>query len=284
MFVTLSTNFRRIALLGAASVAFFTLTVGASPADASEGSPPSLAAPASTAQASDPLDPETEELVAAVTDWADLEARVARDGSVRVVVELDPGVRSRSRTEHLTNLTRTQDRLLGEFAGKQLRGLNAIEGSPIVAFAADSQDLARLRRSKAVRSVTVDEVHDSAATVSHGSQSGVQIQKWWDFKQIGADWANSNGYSGSGQSVVVIDSGVDRGHSWLSGRVTTEACFATNTNGTGACPGGSYYSYNTSSSGVPGSAAPCTYSGSCAHGTHVAHTAAEPGTPEELVL
>jgi len=226
------------------------------------------------AEPADPVDIAIEEPVASTTDWADLEARASRDGVVKVVVELEPGVRGRSKTEHLSNLTRTRDRLLGELAGKQLRNLNTVEGSPIVAFAADAKDLARLRRSKAVRSVTVDEVHSSAATVNHGFQSGVQIQQWWDIKQISSDWTNANGYTGRGQSVVVIDTGVDRSHSWLSGWVTTEACFATNTNGTGACPGGSYYSYNTSPYGVSGAAAPCTYHGSCAHGTHVAHTAA----------
>jgi len=255
-------------------VAVLALAFGVSVASAGEVSPPPLPAPPVSSQAPDSGDPVIEEPVPGETDWAELEARAERDGSVKVVVELEPGSAARSAAAHLANLTRARDKLIGEFSGKRMEGLNAIEGSPIVAFAADSKDLARLHRSRFVRSVTVDEVHESAGTVSNGSQSGVQIQNWWDFKQIGADWANTNGYTGRGQSVVVIDTGVDRNHGWLSGRVTTEACFATFTNGSGACPGGSTSSYNTSPYGVTGAAAPCTYNYSCAHGTHVAHTAA----------
>src|SRR4029079_19226575 len=67
---------------------------------------------------------------------------------------------------------------------------------------------------------------------------------------------------------------VDRSNAWLSSRVKTEACFATNTNGTGACPNGLTYDYNTTVAGVTGAAANCTYNVVCGHGTHVAHTAA----------
>jgi subtilisin family serine protease len=54
----------------------------------------------------------------------------------------------------------------------------------------------------------------------------------------------------------------------LAGKVVSEACFATNANGTGACPNGSTQQYGV------GAAAPCRFSYDCAHGTHTAHTAA----------
>src|SRR5690349_12317032 len=110
-----------------------------------------------------------------------------------------------------------------------LQDLPVIEGRTYaracVAFTADSRDLARLQASKAVRSVTVNHEYGLAGTSPNGAQDAVQLPKWWDYKRIGADWANNNGYTGHGQSVVVIDTGVDRSHPWLSGHVTTEACF-----------------------------------------------------------
>lgn len=213
--------------------------------------------------------------VPTTTEWKTLEARASRDGSVRVLAELDPGTTASTKGAQLALFAHARARLLSEFGGaRQMRHLNAVAGSPIVAFAANVSDLAKLRTSKNVRSVVVDGIHDLAGTSSNGAQRGVQIANWWDYARMGADWANNNGYTGSGQRVVVIDTGVDRNHPWLSGHVATEACFATNTDGSGACPNGLTYDYSTSSAGVPGAAAYCTYSVECAHGTHVAHTAA----------
>jgi len=262
----------RILLLVACVAAAFAL-VGAASASAGDPLPPNSPAPAGDPAQVD-LPDEVEQPVDIQTDWDGLFARADRDGSVRVVVALEPGRSDHSKAEHLANLTKTRDKLLGEFKDKPMKDANAIEGSPIVAFEADRKDLSKLQHSKFVRNVTVDESHEMSGTVSNGAANGVQLTKWWDYTRIGADWANNNGYTGRGQAVVVIDSGVDRSNGWLSGKVTTEACFATNTNGTGACPNGSTYSYNTTSAGVTGAATPCTYASGCAHGTHVAHTAA----------
>lgn len=66
------------------------------------------------------------------------------------------------------------------------------------------------------------------------------------------------GYTGKGQTVAVIDSGIDRFHPLLTGKVVSEACYTNR-----ACPGGS------SSSTAANSARPCSAS-DCKHGTHVA--------------
>jgi subtilisin family serine protease len=250
-----------------AAVACLGLSAGAASAAQASTSPHGGAAAWPTFRA--------EQLVPASTDWARLQERAARAGSVNVVVELNPGTPAATKGVQLAQFAQARGRLLLDFGGRaRMRHLSAVPGSPIVAFTADSHDLARLRASKAVRSVTVNHVYGLAGTSPNGAQPGVQIKNWWDYYQIGADWANNNGYTGRGQAVVVIDTGVDRSHPWLSGHVTTEACFATYTNGTGACPNGSYYDYSTTSSGVTGAAAYCTYSPECAHGTHVAQTAA----------
>ena len=84
-----------------------------------------------------------------------------------------------------------------------------------------------------------------------------------------ADVARANGWNGTGQVVAVIDSGVDRTNPYLAGDVVAEACYSTNAIGytAGGCPNGRNVQTGT------GAAAPCLYAG-CAHGTHVAHTAA----------
>jgi subtilisin family serine protease len=80
-------------------------------------------------------------------------------------------------------------------------------------------------------------------------------------------WANR--FTGSGQTVAVLDTGVDSSHPFLGGRVTEEACYSLTSN----CPNGS-----TTQTG-PGSGVNCTYAASgCRHGTHVAGIAAGQGS------
>ena len=85
-------------------------------------------------------------------------------------------------------------------------------------------------------------------------------------------WAN--GFTGSGQVVAVLDTGVDSAHPFLAGKVVEEACFTSNrVAGSGNCPNG------TSTQTGPGSGVPCTYAPSgCRHGTHVAGIAAGRGS------
>jgi subtilisin family serine protease len=126
-----------------------------------------------------------------------------------------------------------------------------------------------------VQEVFADRTFDQAATTTHGGGAGVQLKNWWHQTQLGMPWLASKGWNGQGQTIVVIDSGVDKTHPWLAGRVINEACFSTNSNGTGACNNGSTYQYSAAAGGVAGSAAPCTHNAhACSHGTHVAHIAA----------
>ena len=84
---------------------------------------------------------------------------------------------------------------------------------------------------------------------------------------IRADQAHQLAFNGAGWTVAVLDTGVDKNHPALQGRVVSEACFST-TNGasgfTSLCPGGQ--DSTASNSGLH-----CANNISgCDHGTHVA--------------
>ncbi|MFO1431212.1 MAG: putative Ig domain-containing protein [Candidatus Competibacteraceae bacterium] len=101
---------------------------------------------------------------------------------------------------------------------------------------------------------------------------------------IGAPAVWSAGYSGQNQAVAILDTGVDKSHSFLAGKVIAEACFSTtgSDGGGGAATGATvaaeqYFTLcpNGMQSQIgPGAGINCTGYGSCSHGTHVAGIAA----------
>lgn len=75
------------------------------------------------------------------------------------------------------------------------------------------------------------------------------------------------GLFGVGQTVAILDTGVEKTHPFLMGKVVSEACYSTNNADLSSerpvCPGG------VTNSTAPGSGVNCAISG-CDHGTHVA--------------
>ena len=119
---------------------------------------------------------------------------------------------------------------------------------------ADAAALERLRRDPSVAAITPDrELRPALAETT---------------EQIHAESAWAGGLTGAGQTIVVVDTGVDAAHPMLSGKVVGEACFTDATGGGGgACPNDQPSQLGT------GAAAPCV-GGGCDHGTHVASIAA----------
>ncbi len=93
---------------------------------------------------------------------------------------------------------------------------------------------------------------------------------------IHANDAWAAGYTGTGWAVALLDTGVDKSHPFLGGRVISEACYSTTSsayNTTSVCPGG------VSASTAVGSGVNCPSSlPGCDHGTHVAGIAVGQGT------
>ncbi len=132
---------------------------------------------------------------------------------------------------------------------------------PLATATVDEDGLLRLADLDHVRRVWRDEVRWPQLTET--------------IPAIGAPLVWSSGSRGRGQTIAVLDTGVDATHPMLAGRVIAEACFSTTDLGfraTSLCPLGRDYKEGA------GSAAPCALWG-CEHGTHVAGIAAGGGSP-----
>jgi subtilisin len=123
----------------------------------------------------------------------------------------------------------------------------------------------------------VDET-DLTTLAAHPEVTGIEIDRAdrptlaESTALIGAPHAWTNGFTGSGWTIAVLDTGVDAAHPFLAGKVVSDACYSSTVTAqsTSVCPGGA------SSSTTPGSAMPCAVAG-CDHGTHVAGIAAGSG-------
>ncbi|MGH9803364.1 MAG: S8 family serine peptidase, partial [Blastocatellia bacterium] len=154
------------------------------------------------------------------------------------------------------NIYRVQEGLLSRLTGYSGSSVKRFETIPFLAMEVTPEGLESLRTSPDVVSIEED------AWLSPLLIDSTQI--------IGATAAWASGFTGSGQSVAVLDTGVDKTHSFLSGKVTSEACYSSNsTISTSVCPGGVTESTATGS----GVNCPPNVVG-CEHGTHVAGIAA----------
>ena len=198
--------------------------------------------------------------------FAELIEKAVRKGAARVIV----GLRGDFQTEGLLSenslgeqrrkIKDEQNNFLNRH-GARLNKVKKFEFIPFVAFEADPAALQQLKSDEQIESLEEDAL--AAPTLAEST------------RQTGATNAWSMGFSGSGQTVAVLDTGVDKNHSFLSGKVVSEACYSTNYaagNATSVCPNGV-------NSVETGSGVNCasTISG-CSHGTHVAGIVAGRGT------
>lgn len=126
------------------------------------------------------------------------------------------------------------------------------ETIPYLVMTVDEWMLAKIKENSKVASIQLDEM--------------IPLSLAQSVPLVGADKAWAKGYSGSGYAVAVLDTGVDKTHSMLSGKVIAEACYSTTGSQTqSVCPNGS-----NSQIGA-GAGVPCSSSlTGCYHGTHVA--------------
>lgn len=152
-----------------------------------------------------------------------------------------------------------QQALLDRMAPYGVTGVKMYEYIPFIALTVDSHAaLAALYADPDVTSIEED-----ALLAPLLAESIPLIQ---------APEAHSLFYTGAGKTIAILDTGVDKNHPALTGKVVSEACYSSDDLFgplSPTCPNGA------TSSVAPNSGLPCpsNYTG-CDHGTHVAHIAA----------
>ncbi|MGQ0658685.1 MAG: S8 family serine peptidase [Chromatiales bacterium] len=186
---------------------------------------------------------------------------------VRVIVRLQVPFAAEGRlarpkavTDQRLSIARTQDSLLRRLQSHAMVSVKRFKYSPYCAMEVEAAALEALRASPEVADIIED------VAVPPLLQNSVP--------HIGANQAWVQGYSGTGQSVAILDTGVDRSHSFLSGKVVAEACFSTTyafDSASSLCPNGADQQIGN------GAGVNCSGVFGCEHGTHVAGIAAGRG-------
>jgi subtilisin family serine protease len=188
------------------------------------------------------------------------------DGNVRVIVRLSEpftpeGILSApaSINTQRSAIAMRQDRLLSEMTGQKVSALKRFKYIPYIALETDSRGLSALYASNNVEGVYEDKL---SSPLLPQSVPLIQGNQAWNA-----------GFTGAGQTVAILDTGVERGHPFFTGKIVYEACYSTN--GTGSvsfCPNGQDEQIGTGA----GADCPSSVNG-CGHGTHVAGIAAGKG-------
>lgn len=197
-------------------------------------------------------------------------AKVQKAGSVRVIIRLDTSFQPEGQLSGSTavagqkaRIASVQTRLQQEVSEHNVRGIKRFKHIPYSAMAVDPDALDALIAHPLVLSIEEDKLIPATLTES--------------VPLIKADQAWGLGYTGSGWTVAILDSGVDKTHSFFPvGKVVAEACFSTTDagqNATTVCPN-SQSSQTGAGAGIQCGGANGTDINGCQHGTHVAGIAA----------
>ena len=200
--------------------------------------------------------------------FRELRLKVAETGMVPVLIRLRAPFRRESDLNSEVEVSgqrefinRVQNQVITNLFGYDPASIKQYECIPYLAVRVNSIGLEWLNYSTQVIDISEDQVSEPLLTES--------------VRRIGGEAAWNLGYTGAGQTIAIIDNGVDSNHPFLEGKVMAEACFSTNFPLFGAssiCPGG------VSATTATNSALPCTIENSgCDHGTKVAGIAAGRG-------
>jgi subtilisin family serine protease len=191
----------------------------------------------------------------------DVAAALNRDGNVRVIIGLPVTVvpegllQAAERLQQRNALAAAQSALENAIARFGARNFKRFRIVPAIAAEVDAASLDSLTRRADVSYVELDALAEPTLAESTAI--------------IGAPAVWASGVTGAGQTVAILDTGVDRAHPFLGGRVVAEACYSTTQTGISQ-------SVCSVESG-PGAAVPCGLA-ACLHGTHVAGIAAGSGS------
>jgi subtilisin family serine protease len=203
-------------------------------------------------------------------DISTLIAKAQAQGRVRVIVGLrlatykpEGRLDVRAAQAQRASIAQAQNALLNQLAAHNARVTRRFTTIPYLALEVNANALQALANIANVTNIREDKPRAPSL-----AESTIVV---------GATSAWTSGYTGTGQVVAILDTGVDSAHPFLAGKVVSEACYSTNDSSWGSssvCPGG------VTESTAPGSGTYCNLSiAGCYHGTHVAGIAAgrDPG-------
>ncbi|MDH5679202.1 MAG: S8 family serine peptidase, partial [Nitrospinota bacterium] len=195
------------------------------------------------------------------------QARAAAGDKVKVIVGIKTGftppghLTAEAEAAQEAAIARDQDTVLNSLGGADHSHVKKYQFIPYMALSVNQNALNGLSRHPMVGSVTED-----MAVQANLAQSVPLIQ---------GDLAWNAGFTGAGQTVAILDTGVSKTHPFLSGKVVSEACYSYHDIANGyatTCPNGSQAQVGA------GSGVNCNLAyGGCDHGTHVAGIAAGNG-------
>lgn len=193
-------------------------------------------------------------------DFNNLLSEAQEKGAVRIIVGFrlddyrpDADLSFSDQREQRGEIKQTQEELINRLNGFGISEVKAFKYIPFLAMEVTAEALAELRKSPEINYLQKDEERAPLLPQS------IPI--------IGANTVAAGGWTGTGWTVAVLDSGVDKTHPFFNNRVVSEACYSAAGAGmSSACPGG------VTASTAAGSGVHCNVSqvASCTHGTHVA--------------
>jgi subtilisin family serine protease len=198
----------------------------------------------------------------------ELQTKAQSQGGIRVIVQLSQidtqlrGINTSQFEQRKQRITAVQDRIVNQLSTQRVFATKKFREIPFMVIETDAPGFSQLAKLTDVASIIEDKI------VPPSLADSVPL--------IGADIAQNLDYSGVGQAVAILDTGVQTDHPFFQGRVTYEACFSTTStvnNSTTLCPSG------LESEIGPGSGINCDNAiAQCFHGTHVAGIAAGGGS------
>ncbi len=194
-----------------------------------------------------------------------LMAKANKDGSVRIIVRVKTGkafrpmaeIASASAMTQMNEISSAQKATLRDVAGHKVSNSHNFRYTPHISMTVDSAALTALLASPNVEEVQEDKLSVPTLDLS--------------VPRIGASTLHSATIKGTGVTIAVLDTGVDKLHPFLTGSVVAEACYSTTDptySSTTICPGGLTAS-TLLDSAMPYGSGVCP-AGECDHGTHVA--------------
>ena len=201
---------------------------------------PSTAGAQQQASAPDPDVTDTREVTAPAEQFDRIEARLATQATVPVIVGLKARVDddATTPTERAGNGSAIGDAVSDFAAANPWLGTRDVRRFATVAFVAfeiNAEELSQLEQSGTAASIEASVVHEA------GLDESTDV--------VNSPAAVAHSFDGSGQTVAVIDTGVERNHPFIGGRVVEEACFSRGEN----CNGNTMEQYGVDA------AAPCRY-------------------------